>query len=340
MPWYAIAWLSARLWELGSFRRQRGDLLRVRRLPVPVISVGNLTMGGTGKTPSVLRLVQLLKERGRKPGILTRGYGRQSPESYLTMASGQTVSAQDSGDEAQIFIRSGLAPVGIGANRFETGTRLLQNFDIDVLLLDDGFQHRRLARDVDLLLVDALHPFGGGDVFPLGRLREPVAAASRADAILITRCISSDLTAPIVREIRRWNPKAPIFESSVRPLAWVDFATAKRFSLHEMSPGPIGAFCGVGNPASFRRTLERLGIEIADWIEFDDHHRYRPHELRHIKEQTIASGAKALVTTEKDAMNLREDTAGLVAPLPLYYLEISIEIEREAELLESIVSRL
>jgi 3-deoxy-D-manno-octulosonic-acid transferase len=340
LPWYALAWLLAQLWKWGSHRRQRRDLRRIRHLPVPVISVGNLTLGGTGKTPCVLRLVELLRERGQKPAILIRGYGRQSPHPYLIVAAGQSVPRQQSGDEAQIFIRSGLAPVGIGADRFNSGTSLVEDFDADLLVLDDGFQHRKLARNVDLVLVDALEPFGGGNLFPLGRLREPIAALARADMILITRSNLSDLTQPIAREIDRWNRHAPVFQSSVEPRAWVEHATGKRFALSERPFDRIGAFCGLGNPAGFRRTLEGLGVDIADWIEFADHHRYRPSELRHLAHQMAANGATALVTTQKDDVNLCEDTPHLIAPLPLYWLEIGIRIEREQEFLQAIENRL
>ena len=340
MPWYALAWLLARFWEWGSHRRQRVHLQRQRRLPVPVISVGNLTMGGTGKTPCVLRLVELLAERGRKPGILTRGYGRQSPDPCLEVAAGAAVPSHHSGDEAQIFIAAGLAPLGIGANRFDSGTRLLKSFDVGILVLDDGFQHRKLARDVDIVLVDALEPFGGGDVFPLGSLREPVASLARADLVLITRCEGADLARPIAHEIARWNPRAPVFESSVEPRAWVEQASGRRFDLAQRPFERVGAFCGLGNPAAFRRTLERMGVEIADWLVFDDHHRYRPRELRNLSHQMTARGATALVTTQKDAINLCESAADLVAPLPLYWLAIGIRIEREEEFLRAIEDRL
>jgi tetraacyldisaccharide 4'-kinase len=330
----------ARLWEWGAHRRQRADERNARRLPVPVISVGNLTMGGTGKTPCVLRLVELLEERGYKPGILTRGYGRHSPEPSVQVGPGEPAPPHRTGDEAQIFIHSGLAPVGIGADRFDSGTRLLRKFDIGVFVLDDGFQHRKLARNVDIVLIDALYPFGGGDVFPLGRLREPIAGLSRAGIIVLTRCDASDLAEPIERKVRRWNPRAPIFQSSVEPRAWVEYATGKRVALAARPFERIGAFCGLGNPATFRRTLERLGVEIADWVEFDDHHRYRPHELRHLAAQTAACGASALVTTQKDAINLCETAADLAAPLPLYWLDIGIRIDREEEFLRAIVTNL
>jgi tetraacyldisaccharide 4'-kinase len=336
LPWYPVAWLLARIWEWGSHRRQRGDWRRRRRLPVPVISVGNLTMGGTGKTPCVLRLVELLKEGGQKPGILTRGYGRHSPNDCLAVAPGDSVPAHQSGDEAQIFIRSGLAPVGIGADRLESGRRLVADFAAGVLVLDDGFQHCKLERDVDIVLIDALQPFGGGDVFPLGRLREPAAGLARAGVILITRCEASDLAEPIVHAVRRWNPRAPVFRASVEARAWVEAVTGKRFRPAERPFGRAGAFCGLGNPATFQRSLEGLGVDVVDWIEFDDHHRYRPHELRHIAHQAAARGADALVTTQKDSINLCDAAGELVAPLSLYWLEIGMRIEREEEFLQAV----
>jgi 3-deoxy-D-manno-octulosonic-acid transferase len=340
MPWYALAWVLARFWEWGAHRRQRRNLQRLRKLPVPVVSIGNLTMGGTGKTPCVLRLVELLKARGYQPGILTRGYGRQSPEPTLQVAAGEAVPPHHSGDEAQIFIRSGLAPVGVGADRFDSGMRLLSKFHPDVLVLDDGFQHRRLARDVDIVLIDALDPFGGGDAFPLGAMREPIAGLSRAGVVVITRCEASDLAAPATREVRKWNAQAPVFQSSVEPRAWVEHGSGKRMALADRPFERVGAFCGLGNPATFRRTLEGLGVEIVDWVVFDDHHRYRPHELRHLAEQMKACGATALVTTQKDAINLCETGADLVAPVLLYWLEIGVRIEREEEFLRAIEGRL
>jgi tetraacyldisaccharide 4'-kinase len=340
MPWYALARLLSRVWKNGARRRQRRAEGNVRRLPVPVISVGNLTMGGTGKTPCVLRLVELLAERGCKPAILTRGYGRHSPEPSLEVAPGETVPPNHTGDEAQIFIRSALAPVAIGANRYDSGTRLLKKFDIGMFVLDDGFQHRKLARDVDIVLIDALRPLGDGEVFPLGRLREPVEGLARAGIVLLTRCEGSDLAEPIAREVRRWNPRAPIFHSTVEARAWVEQATGKRIALGDRPFERVGAFCGLGNPATFRRTLEKLGLEIGDWVEFADHHRYRPRELQHLAGQGVACGASALVTTQKDAINLFDTASELAAPLPLYWLEIAIRIEREEEFLREIMARL
>jgi tetraacyldisaccharide 4'-kinase len=340
MPWYLAAWVLARVWQREGRRRQSLYYARRRKLDVPVISVGNLTMGGTGKTPCVLRLVELLRERGRKPGILTRGYGRTSPVTAMALPPGATVRADVSGDEPQIFLRSRMAPVGIGADRYRTGTLLAREFGTDVLLLDDGFQHVKLARNFDVVLVDALNPFGGGEVFPMGRLREPVQGVARADAVVITRNEASDLGPAIEREIRRWNPRAPIFRAHIQAEWWVEHRTGRKIPTGEMKLDRAGAFCGLGNPQGFYRTLDALGVRYVDCVEFGDHHRYLPTELMRLTEQFKRRGATALVTTEKDAVNLCEGADDLLAPLPLYWLKIGLRIEREEELVEEMVRRI
>lgn len=340
MPWFVPRWVLARAWQWGARHKLARDYARRRKLDAPVISIGNLTMGGAGKTPCVLRLAEVLKERGRHPGILTRGYGRNSPEQCLALPPGAAVPTEQSGDEPRIFLRSGVAPVGIGADRFQTGTLLLRDFGADMLLLDDGFQHLRLARTMDIVLIDALDPFGGGYVFPLGRLREPVEGLARAQVILITRSEFSDLAPAIERSVRLVNPGAPVFRASIQPRAWVEHRTDRRYGPAERPFERAGAFCGLGNPLSFRRTLERMGVSPVDWVEFDDHHRYRPRELRRIAAQLGAKGATALVTTEKDAVNLCESCDDLVAPLPLYWLQVSMAIEGEERFVAEIERRM
>jgi tetraacyldisaccharide 4'-kinase len=297
-------------------------------------------MGGTGKTPCVLRLVEALKERGHKPGILTRGYGRGSPDKHLVLAPGATVKAEHSGDEPQIFVRSRLAPVGIGIDRVQTGRLLRNAFDIDVMVLDDGLQHLRLGRDVDVVLIDALDPFGGGDVFPLGRLREQIAGLARADVILITRSDVSDNAPAVERAVRQWNPQAPVFRAWVEPQAWVENRTGREYAIGDRPFGRSAAFCGLGNPQSFRRTLERVGVDLVDWVEFEDHHRYRPQEVQHLSKGAMDEGAAALVTSEKDAVNLCEDCDDLFAPLPLFWLKIGFKIEREDEFVNELEQRI
>ncbi len=332
LPWFALRWTLSRLWIRGARRRQARDLRAQRKIDAPVISVGNLTMGGTGKTPCVLRLAEILKQTGRKPGILTRGYRRSSPEPHTVLAPGAAVRPELSGDEPQIFVRSALAAVGIGADRYQTGMRLRHEFGADVMLLDDGFQHRKLARNLDIVLIDALDPFGGGEVFPLGRLREPLEGLSRADLILITRSDLTDTASAIERSLRRWNARAPVLRARTLPVAWVENRTGRQYATGERPFERAAAFCGLGNPESFLRTLERMGIQPTDWYAYSDHHRYRPKELRRLSEQARRNGADALVTTEKDAVNLCESDDCLPAPLPLYWLKVTMAIEPESEL--------
>ncbi len=336
-PWYALGWPLARLWEWGGAGRQRRQMARQRTLDVPVISVGNISMGGTGKTPCVLRLAELLRNAGRQPGILTRGYGRGSPERYLVVAPGAATSAEHTGDEPQIFVRSGLAPVGVGADRYQAGAALRREFAVDVMLLDDGLQHRRLARNLDIVLVDGLKPFGGGRIFPLGRLREPLGALARAGIVVITRSEFSDLAPAIGNVVRRYNRSARVFCATVQPQAWVEHATGREIGIRIRPFERAGAICGLGNPQAFRRTLESLGVKPVETVEFPDHHRYTPQELRRVAEQMASLGATALVTTEKDAVNLCEDWGALIAPLELYWLKVTIAFDRTEEFLELVL---
>jgi 3-deoxy-D-manno-octulosonic-acid transferase len=325
-PWFALGRPLEQLWIWSAGRRIRAC---ARRLPIPVISIGNVTMGGTGKTPCVLQLAARLRADGWKPGVLTRGYGRTSPEKRLILAADACASSRRTGDEPQLFLRSRLAWVGIGADRWETGRLMCREFAIDVALLDDGFQHGRLVRDLDVVLIDALNPFGGGRVFPLGRLREPLAGLARAGILVITRADLTDLAAPIEHQLRLRNPEAPIFRARVEPRAWVEARTGLRHAFTERPFEQAAAFCGLGNPESFRRMLEACGVRTVDWLAFEDHHRYRPLELRHVRAQALAKGATALITTAKDAVNLHEGWEEQVAPLPLYWLEVELLIEEE-----------
>ncbi|HLX42076.1 MAG TPA: tetraacyldisaccharide 4'-kinase [Bryobacteraceae bacterium] len=320
------------VWRAGH-RVNMGVTAR-RKLGAPVISVGGLSMGGAGKSPMVAHLASRLREAGRNPAILTRGYKRESKD-LVVIPRGGSASVNITGDEAQMFIRRADAHVGIGADRFTTGREIEQELKPDVFLLDDGFQHAALARTHDIVLIDALDPLAGG-VFPLGRLREPPKSLASADTIIVTRVERGQNIAGIRRLLARYNAETPVFSARVVAREWVDAATGEIFSAQFSR---AGAFCGLGEPRSFWRTLEELGIETAFRSAFRDHQRYGPAEVGRLKENAEAAGVDVLVTTEKDAMNLCDGAALLVAPRRLLYLRIGIEIEREDELLNRITSR-
>ncbi len=325
-------------WRWVGARKRRRDMRHRRKLTAGVISVGNVTMGGSGKTPLVLFLAEEMRRSGHRPGILTRGHGRHSLERHLILEPGARIPVSQSGDEPQIFLRAAEAAVGIGPDRFETGRMLEERFGADVLILDDGFQHVRLERQVDIVLIDALRPFGEGEIFPLGWLREPLEALARAEIIVITRSECSRGTFDIRSAVRRYNARAPIFYARSVAEHWVEASTGRQ--IPELALSRIGAFCGLGNPESFWCTLEGMGLDVAERVVFDDHHTYRGREVRHMAHQFLAAKVEAAVTTEKDAINLCEGCAGLMAPLPLYWLKIRAAIDREAEFLEIIERRL
>ena len=342
-PWPArllftpLSWL----WRAGHALKMARGQAHARALETPVVSVGGLSMGGAGKSPVVAYLAAKLRETGRNPAIVTRGYKRASAQPVVIVPRGGSAAVSLTGDEAQMFIRDGHAHVGIGSDRFAVGQELERQLKPGVLLLDDGFQHVRLRRASDIVLIDALDPLCGG-VFPLGRARESIDALRRATAVVITRTEPGLLSTGLEQKIKAVNPSIPIFRSSVRPLHWVEAGTGAPCALRALPANRVAAFCGLGNPRSFWTTLtDPKQIELKLYITFQrafgDHHSYRPGEIRSLAELARKGGAEALVTTEKDALNLCEDAAAMTAPLHLYWLKIGVAVENEEALLRAIM---
>jgi len=336
LPTQAVLRPLSWAWAAGHRANVARQLTQRRSLSTPVISIGGLTMGGSGKSPMVAHLAHLLRERGRNPAILTRGYHRKSHDQMVIVPRGEKASTELTGDEAQIYVRAGDAHVGIGADRYDTGLRMEETLSPDIFLLDDGFQHIRLARTEDVVLIDALDPFGGG-MFPLGRRREPRRSLARASAIVVTRVEPGQQITGLTRMIRRYNVDVPIYTARVAPRFWIDYESKAMRPVAEVKFGRVAAFCGLGNPRTFWRTLEELEIEVAFRWAFGDHHHYKPTELERLAKQAADGGAEALVTTEKDVMNFCEQAAKIVAPHKLLWLKIGIEIDREEEFLQRIL---
>ena len=313
LPYGAVVRLKARAYEIGILRQQR--------LPGVVISVGNLTTGGTGKTPMVLWLAERLLAEGKKTGILTRGYhGENSP-------IGSTA------DEVQLLQRrlGDRVAFGIGADRFARGSELARR-GVDWFILDDGFQHQQLARDVDIVLIDATNPFGGGHLLPAGRLREPKAALSRADIVVITRSAH----APAVEAAIRRESRAPIFYASVRldsVMPWSPKDAPPEIA--DMQRKKLFAFCGIGNPSAFVANLREWGFQIVAERFFPDHHRYTPEDVKVIESEACTTGADALICTEKDTFNLAN---AQFHSFDVSYCRISLQMDRAEEFWQAIVS--
>jgi len=323
------------IWRIGHRANVALILSAQRSLKTPVISVGGLTMGGVGKSSMVAHLAAHFQQAGRNPAILTRGYQRKSAEPIVLVPRGEKASLNLTGDEAQMFLREGVAHVGIGSQRYAVGCEMEQHFAPGVFLLDDGFQHRKLARQHDIVLIDGLNPFGGG-VFPLGRGREPAEGLARATAIVVSRAEPGHHNTGLERQLRQYNRNAPIFRCRVVPREWVDVHST--LAVPATQPGfmKVAAFCGLGNPRSFWSTLEELKLDLVFHWAFGDHHSYSPTELQRVLAQAKNCGAEVIVTTEKDAVNLCDGATAIVSPLKLYWLKIGIEIEREEELLQQI----
>lgn len=327
-PMKPLLWAASKLWAAGGRTKRDRDFGQRACLATPVVSIGGLSMGGAGKTPFVSWLARCLRAQGLQPAILTRGYRRRRSEPVTVVASGVATPIQLTGDEAQILLRDAQAPLGIARERKLAAAIIENRFRPDLFLLDDGFQHARLARDLDIVLIDALDPVAGGAVFPLGRLREPLAALARADAFVITRAGPRRTYTGIRNLLKQYAPGAPIFLARVVPRFWCDL-TGGRLDPQALAAARTAAFCGLAQPEAFWQTLEALGCEPVERHTFPDHHRYSEAELRE-----LARGGGVLLTTEKDLMNLPEDASRLLGDVKLYWLKIDLEVQGETELIE------
>lgn len=305
----------AMVWRAGAAVDRR--VTRRRRLGPPVISVGNLAMGGTGKTPMVLWLAEKLTLEGLRVAVLTRGYGRNSRKP-VALPAGARAPVSETGEEAQLLLRSGIVPVGIGRNRAALGEQMAREVRPDVFVLDDGFQHWALERDLDIVLVDSIDPWRGG-LPPAGRLREERGALSRAGAVVVTRTEAHRTYEGLLGEIRAANPAVEVFRATVEPVR-VAFAPGEK----------VCAFCGIAQPEAFRATLRALGVEPVEFRVFPDHHKYSEVDLT-----GLASLAPKLVTTEKDLMNVPERLRGA---LPMVVVPVRMGVENGERLVELVLA--
>lgn len=310
----------------------------ITRLPCRVVSVGNLTVGGTGKTPVVILLAQWLLAKGQRVAILSRGYKRTGSGAHLLVStgSGPLASPSEAGDEPFLIAqRCPQAIVAVGADRVALGRWVLERYPVDCIVLDDGFQHLALHRDVDLVLLDATDGAGLDALLPAGRLREPLTGLDRASAIIITR-------AEVRRDVDAVRDRLQAVACSQSSIMEVVFGPASLVALLSGAQQPVGwglrkkawLVSGIGNSRSFRRSAESIGIEILGESAFEDHHHYTHSEIDQIRIAVRATGSEFVLTTEKDGGKL----AALLTPGdPWWMLRLEAEVVHGEELLRKLI---
>jgi tetraacyldisaccharide 4'-kinase len=318
---------------LEPFARLYGSLLEARahlyatgripsrRLPHPTISVGNIAFGGTGKTPLVEWLARRLRFEGRRPAILSRGYGRRSRGVVVVSeGDGPLVDADRGGDEPVELARRLPGVLIVVAGRRTEAAREAGRLGADLFLLDDGYQHLSVRRDVNLLLLDARDPFAGGGFPPRGRLREPLSALARADAFVFTRIERAEPPAAARRALAAARPDAPVFTARIRS-AGVRDENGSPVAMSALGSRRLLGVCGIAGPAGFAASLAELELMPEETLVFRDHQRYGTRELERIQRAAEASGSSWVVTTEKDAVKLWGRL-----PIPVVAVRLAVEV--------------
>jgi tetraacyldisaccharide 4'-kinase len=311
-------------------------IIQVVKLPCPVISVGNITVGGTGKTPCVIWLAEMLRENGFKPAILSRGYGGKNSLPVNIVSDGKDIllSSAAAGDEPCLIAQTlkGV-PVITGPQRILTGQTAINNFGTDVLICDDAFQHRQIFRDINLLLLDSQRPLGNGHVLPRGSLREPARELHRANAFIVTRVAEAAKPGNRIGKLAQ-EMNMPVFFSSHKPVDIVQGDYSIQLPLADLKGKKICAFAGIAKPDSFKKSILAAEAQIISFDIFPDHHRYNKNELNRIHNNFLNSDADLLITTEKDGMRLWEFTEFL--PL-IYLMRMALEIVPDKKPLENFI---
>ncbi len=326
----------------GRLALYESRFARAHTLGTMVISVGNLTVGGTGKTPVVEMLARHLSQGGRKVAILSRGYkskqppllrrmrdrfrGRKKRHLPRVVSDGKALllDSRMAGDEPYMLAKNlrGVASVVVDRNRVKSGMHAIRRMGVDTLLLDDGFQYLRLRHRIDVVLVDSTSPFGNGHLLPRGVLREPISGLQRAHWILLTKCHDNHLPE-LEATIRKHNRTADIVFCRHKLVHLQDLVTEQKEPLTYLKGKKIGALCAIARPESFEQALAERGAEVVVRMHFEDHHRYTERDLRSFLDRCVRRDLDAVVTTEKDAVKFPPLPN---APMPVYFLRMEIEI--------------
>jgi len=320
------------LMVLRSYLYKKG-LLKTQKLEVPVISIGNLTMGGTGKTPLVMYVVRYLLGSGRKPAIVSRGYGGKAAKEVNIVSDGRKIflDAEAAGDEPALLAES-LAgvPVLTGPRKVRVGQYATENFQIDTVVLDDGFQHLALRRDLDLVLFSARAFLGSGWVFPGGELREPFSALKRAHGFVITGVdrATMERAEAFKKFLCQCLPHVPVFMGEYLPVCLLHSQRTKTFAIDRARHFLFYGFAGIANPDSFRQTLLKENFKLVGFQPFRDHHHYSAEDIAALVSAAKAGRAQALITTEKDFVKLKP----FFGDFPVLALKVELFMEEEFDL--------
>lgn len=330
----------AKLYDLGIKEGQE--------LPCTVISVGNITVGGTGKTPVAQLLARELKEKGKKVAILNRGYKAEFEKEAGLVSDGQRIlmNPEEAGDEAFMLAQSlPEVPIIIGSDRTVTGKYAYEEFDVDVLLLDDGFQHWRLERDEDIVVIDATDPFSNGHLIPRGTLREPLSSLDRADIFFLTKVdqVSRNEIDQIRSKLNDHNPLALIFETIHSPAYLRGLGEDINYNSElNLANERVMAVSGIGNPRSFEQTLTDLEAEVVERIRFGDHHQYTKEEIIDIFSRAVEQDVDSIITTEKDAVSMSPELVNEIKAQKIDFqvLGITVKVLADSERFEKLLSRM
>lgn len=318
-------------------------LLSVTRLPCPVVAIGNITVGGTGKTTTVRWLVRTLREWGVQPAVLSYGYRAGASKAEKNAATvvagpeGLRVPVEVSGDEPQMLARSlpGV-PVLIGRKRIKSGRRACEEFNAEACVLDDAFQYWRLAKDLEIVLLNATNPFGYGRLLPAGMLREPLRGLRRADAVILTHAagLTPEERERLVGRVRKLKPGIAVAEARHVPVRLRDHHTGAELPLGFLEGKSWLGLSGLGQPESFENSLRELGVDAAVPARFPDHHTYTEPDLRSAVTRVREAGLSGIVTTEKDAVKI---PAGWLADCPCLVLEVDLQFLRGQQEIEAVL---
>jgi tetraacyldisaccharide 4'-kinase len=331
-----LSWFYGAGATLNQMAWDRGWRKSVR-LPVKVIGVGNLVAGGAGKTPLVMAIVRELKDMGLSPVVISRGYGgtRREAALWVNPPEGPMVPAARAGDEPVLMARRLNVPVWVGADRAAVGRAATERLGRVVLVGDDLFQHRRLHRDLNILVMDTARPLGNGLMLPRGPLREPVSAMRRADSVVLTRADDPGKTATMRRLLAGWLPGVPVLACR-HDLTGLRDREGAEVPREEYSGAPVLAFCGLAQPEQFLDGLDGLGLQVAAKRVFPDHHAFSAGDLAELWQEAARVGAAALVCSEKDAARLPE---ALPQGTPLWVTRLDLDFGPEREALRQMLAQ-